>query len=145
MQIKIKKLHPNAILPTMATPGSAAYDLHACIDVPVTIEPGETAMIGTGLAIQPPRGIAALILARSGKATKRGLAPANKVGLADSDYIGMYMVALHNHGKQTQIIYPNDRIAQLMFVKHEYVDWDVVDELDETERGDRGCGSTGVQ
>lgn len=145
MQIKIKKLHPNAILPTMATTGSAAYDLHACIDVPVTIEPGETAMIGTGLAIQPPRGIAALILARSGMATKRGLAPANKVGLADSDYVGMYMVALHNHGKQTQIIYPNDRIAQLMFVKHEYVDWDVVDELDETERGDRGFGSTGVQ
>ena len=142
--MKIKKLKPNAILPTLGTDGAAAYDMYACIEEPVTIEPGETVMIDTGVAIQPPKGIAALILARSGMATKRGLAPANKVGLADSDYTGMYIVALHNHGKQAQVIYPNDRIAQLMFVKHEYVTWEEVDELDDTTRGAGGFGSTGV-
>ena len=143
--MKIKKMKPNAILPTLGTEGAAAYDMYACIDEPITIEPGETVMIGTGVAIQPPRGIAALILARSGMATKRGLAPANKVGCADSDYRGEYIVSLHNHGKQAQIIYPNDRIAQLMFVKHEYVTWEEVDELDETKRGLGGFGSTGIK
>ena len=142
--MKIKKLRPDAILPTLGSEGAAAYDLYACMDAPVEIEPGETAMIGTGLAIQPPKGIAALILARSGLASKRGLAPANKIGLADSDYTGMYIVALHNHGKEKQIVYPNDRIAQLMFIKHEYVEWEVVDELDKTTRGEGGFGSTGI-
>ena len=141
--MKIKKLKPNAILPTLGTAGAAAYDLYACIDAPITIDPGSTAMIGTGLALQVPKGIAALILARSGMAAKRGLAPANKVGLCDSDYRGEYIVALHNHGTDVQVIYPNDRIAQLMFVKHEYADWEEVDELDETDRGDGGFGSTG--
>jgi dUTP pyrophosphatase len=141
--MKIKKLKPNAILPTLGTSGAAAYDLYACIDAPITIEPGDTEMIGTGLALQVPKGIAALILARSGMAAKRGLAPANKVGLCDSDYRGEYIVALHNHGKDAQTIYPNDRIAQLMFVKHEYAFWEEVDELDETDRGAGGFGSTG--
>lgn len=141
--MKIKKLKPNAILPTLGTSGAAAYDLYACIDAPITIEPGDTEMIGTGLALQVPKGIAALILARSGMAAKRGLAPANKVGLCDSDYRGEYIVALHNHGKEVQTIYPNDRIAQLMFVKHEYAVWEEVNELDETDRGDGGFGSTG--
>ena len=141
--MKIKKLKPNAILPTLGTAGAAAYDLYACIDAPITIDPGSTAMIGTGLALQVPKGIAALILARSGMAAKRGLAPANKVGLCDSDYRGEYIVALHNHGTDVQVIYPHDRIAQLMFVKHEYADWEEVDELDETDRGDGGFGSTG--
>lgn len=143
--MKIKKLKPNAILPTLGTEGAAAYDMYACIDEPVTIEPGETVMIGTGIALQPQKGIAALILARSGMATKRGLAPANKIGLCDSDYRNEYIVALHNHGKQAQTIYPNDRIAQLMFVKHEYVIWEEVDELDETRRGLGGFGSTGIK
>ena len=142
--MKIKKLRPNATLPTLGTDGAAAYDLYACLDNPVTIDPGETVMIGTGLALQVPKGIAALILARSGMASKRGLAPANKVGLCDSDYRGEYIVALHNHGKDIQTIYPNDRIAQLMFVKHEYADWEEVDDLDKTDRGDGGFGSTGV-
>ena len=142
--MKIKKLNPNAILPTLGTEGAAAYDLYACIDEPVTIEPGETVMIDTGVAIQVPLGMAALILARSGMATKRGLAPANKLGLCDPDYRGMYIVALHNHGKQTQTIYPNDRIAQLMFVHYCTDTWEEVDELDETARGGGGFGSTGT-
>ena len=143
--MKIKKLKPNAILPTLGSEGAAAYDLYACIDEPVTIKPGQTLMIDTGVAIQVPRGTAALILARSGMATKRGLAPANKVGLCDPDYRGMYIVALHNHSQQEQTIFPNDRIAQLMFV-HYYTDgWEEVDELDETDRGIGGFGSTGIR
>jgi dUTP pyrophosphatase len=144
MEIKIKKLKPNAVLPTMATPGSAAYDLHACLDIPVTVSPGETEFIPTGLAIQPPKGVAALIFARSGLAGKKGLAPANKVGVGDSDFVGEYMVMLHNHGNRAHTIFDGDRIAQLMFVKHEYADWIEVDELDATERGEGGFGSTGV-
>ena len=143
--MKIKKLKPNAILPTLGTSGAAAYDLYACIDAPITIEPGDTEMIGTGLALQVPKGIAALILARSGMAAKRGLAPANKVGLCDSDYRGEYIVALHNHGKDVQTIYPNDRIAQLMFVHYYTCEWEEVDELDETDRGVGGFGSTGMK
>ena len=143
--MKIKKLKPNAILPTLGTEGAAAYDLYACIEDPVTIEPGKAVMIGTGLAIQPNEGMAALILARSGMATKRGLRPTQGVGLCDIDYTGEYICAMRNDSDETQVIYPNDRIAQLMFV-HYYTDaWEVVDELDETKRGDKGFGSTGVQ
>ena len=142
--MKIKKLRPNAILPTLGTEGAAAYDMYACIDEPVTIEPGDVAMIGTGVAIQPNDGMCALLLARSGLATKRGLRPANCLGLLDIDYRGEYICAMRNDSKVPQTIFPNDRIAQLMFV-HYYTDtWEVVDELDSTKRGQGGFGSTGT-
>lgn len=143
--MKIKKLKPNAILPTLGTEGAAAYDLYACIDEPVTIEPGKSGMIGTGLAMQIPFEMVGLMCPRSGLACKRGLRLSNNVAIIDSDYRGEIRISLYNDSDIEQIVYPNDRVAQIMFT-HYYTDaWEEVDELNETERGDKGFGSTGMQ
>lgn len=143
MEVKIKKLRESALLPTRGSAYSAGYDLYACLDSAVSIAPGETVKIPTGLAMELPEGYAGLIYARSGLATKKGLAPANKVGVCDSDYRGEYIVPLHNHGKDTAIVNPQERIAQLIitpFVTAEFLE---IDSLSETERNTGGFGSTG--
>lgn len=142
--VKIVKLNERAKLPTKGSPMSAGYDLYACIDKPVYIEPFETMKIPTGLAIQPPEGHFGAIFARSGIATKKGLRPANCVGVGDEDFLGEYIVALHNDSEIDQTVNPNDRIAQLVFIKYNNVQIEEVDSLDETERGMGGFGSTGV-
>lgn len=143
IDVKIKRLSESATLPTYGSKKAAAMDLYANCPDGLVIQPHETVKIGTGFAIQPPEGYCALILARSGLATKQGLAPANKVGLCDEDYRGEYIVALHNHSVEVKFVQHGDRIAQLMFVPYEQANLIEVEELDETERGSGGFGSTG--
>ena len=141
--IRIKKMDEKAILPTYGSPEAAGADLYACLDHPVTIAPGETVFVPTGLAMEIPKGCAGLIYARSSLGSKRGLAPANKVGVIDSDYRGQVMVALHNHGKTAQTIDYGERIAQLVITPVFTPGFVPVDELDDTQRGAGGFGSTG--
>ena len=129
----------------MGSEYAAGSDLYACIDEAVSINPGETYLVKTGLAMEIPEGYAGLIYARSGLATKRGLAPANKVGVVDSDYRGEVMVALHNHSNETQVIEPKERIAQLVVAPFLKVDFEEVSELNETVRGEGGFGSSGTK
>ena len=143
MKINIKKLNSNATLPTRGSEFAAGYDLYACLNESVTIRAGETVKIPTGLAIEIPEGYAGLIYARSGLATKKGLAPANKVGVCDSDYRGEYIIFLHNHSKIDAMIEPNERIAQLIVTPFLAVTLEETDELSETKRGAGGFGSTG--
>ena len=143
MQIKIKKLRENATIPTRGSASAAGYDLYACLDAPVTVAPHATAMIGTGLSIAVPEGYFGAVFARSGLASKKGLRPANCVGVCDSDYRGEYIVALHNDGETERVIESGERIAQLVVIPYLAVEFDLVDELDETERGAGGFGSTG--
>lgn len=143
MEIKIKKLKENAIIPTYGTEYSAGADLSACLDESVTINPHFTMMIGTGVAMEIPVGYAGLIYARSGLACKQGLAPANKVGVADSDYRGEIIVALHNHSDEPKVVNPQDRIAQLVITPYVTGDFKLVDNLNETVRADGKFGSTG--
>lgn len=141
--VKIKKLNENAIVPTYGSEFAAGADLYACLDESITIESGETKFVHTGIAMELPLGYAGLVHARSGLASKRGLAPANKVGVIDCDYRGEIMVALHNHGKEAQTIEHGERVAQLLIMPYITADFDVVDELSETVRGAGGFGSTG--
>ena len=143
MDIKIKKLKENAIIPTRGSEFAAGVDLHACIEEAIEIQPHETVKIGTGLAMELPHGYFGAVCARSGLATKQGLAPANKVGVCDEDYTGEYIVALHNHSNHPQIVNPNERIAQLVIMPYLPVGFTQVEELTKTERGDGGFGSTG--
>lgn len=143
MNVNIKKLNDNAIIPTYGSEYAAGADLYACLDSTITIEPGETYMVPTGLAMELPTGYAGLIYARSGLASKKGLAPANKVGVVDSDYRGQVMVALHNHSKVAASIEHGERIAQLVVTPYIVSNFIQVSELDETERGAGGFGSTG--
>ncbi len=144
--IKIKKLRPDAKVPSYATEGSAACDLCYAGDGDMTVAPGETAMVPTGLSISPGRGdVAAFIYARSGLASKRGIAPANCVGVIDSDYRGEIKVALHNHSKEPFTVSPGDRIAQMVIAPVIKAAFEEVDTLDETERSCGGFGSTGVR
>lgn len=143
LPIKVKKLRSNAVLPTYESEFAAGADLHACIDEAVTVEPGQTQFIPTGLAMEIPVGTVGLIYARSGLACKKGLAPANKVGVIDSDYRGEFIVALHNQGSQSQIVSPGDRIAQLVIAPVFTPGFYEVKELTETERSSGGFGSTG--
>lgn len=142
-KIKVIKLRPGATLPTYGSEYSAGADLYACLDENVTIFPGQTCFIPTGLAMELPVGTVGLIYARSGLACKRGLAPANKVGVIDSDYRGEYIVALHNHGDQPQEIAHGERIAQLVIAPVFTPGFREVDSLSQTLRGDGGFGSTG--
>ena len=142
-KIEIKKLDPRAIIPTYGTEFSAGADIYALLDEPITINPGETKMIHTGLALAIPEGLVGLNFARSGMAAKRGLAPANKVGVIDSDYRGEVMVALHNHGDVSQTIENGERVAQMVFVPYYTAEFELKDELGETLRGEGGFGSTG--
>lgn len=141
--IAVKKLHENAILPTYGSAEAAGADLYACLDTPVTIEPSATVFIPTGLAMEVPKGCAGLIYARSSMGTKRGLAPANKVGVIDSDYRGQIMVALHNHGKNPQTIAHGERIAQMLITPVLTPVYEEAEELTDTSRGQGGFGSTG--
>jgi dUTP pyrophosphatase len=141
--ISVKKIRENAILPTYGSPEAAGADLYACLDAPVTIEAGKTVFIPTGLAMEVTKGCAGLIYARSSLGAKRGLAPANKVGVIDSDYRGEISVALHNHGSQPQEINPGDRIAQLLITPVLTPPYQEADELSDTHRGTGGFGSTG--
>ena len=141
--IRVKKLNEKAILPTYGSAEAAGADLYACLDAPVTVQPGETAWIPTGIALEVPKGCAGLVYARSGLGVKRGLAPANKVGVIDSDYRGEVMVALHNHGTEVQTVCHGERVAQLLVTAVLAPAFEETDELDETVRGDGGFGSTG--
>ncbi len=143
MEVKIKKLKENARLPAYGTEYSAGADLCVCTDEPIRIGPGETALVPTGLAAAIPAGYAGLIFARSGLATKRGLAPANKVGVIDADYRGEIMVSLHNHSGEAQSVEPYERVAQLVIVPFLKASFAESDTLDETARGAGGFGSTG--
>ena len=141
--IKVKKLRTGAILPTYGTAFSAGADLYACLEEDVTILPGETKKIPTGIAMELPAGTAGLIYARSSLGTKKGLAPANKVGVVDSDYRGEFLIFLHNHGSQAQTITHGDRIAQLLVTPVFTPGFVEADTLSDTVRGDGGFGSTG--
>ena len=141
--IKVKLLRPGAQLPTYGTEFSAGADLYACLEADVTIGPGETKKIPTGLAMEIPTGCAGLIYARSSMGSKRGLAPANKVGVIDSDYRGQVMVALHNHSQEDQVVTPGERVAQLIITPVFTPGFREVDDLSETDRGSGGFGSTG--
>lgn len=142
-QVRIKKLHPDAVIPTYGTPFAAGADLYACMDSSVTIEPGQTQFIHTGLAVEIPVGFAGLVYARSGLACKKGIAPANKVGVIDADYRGEIIVALHNHSSEAVTIESCERIAQLVITPFLTAQFEETDELGDTERGEGGFGSTG--
>lgn len=142
-QISVKKLRGNAILPTYGSALAAGADLYACLEAPVTIEPGKTVLIPTGLAMEIPVGFAGLIYARSGLSVRRGLAPANKVGVIDADYRGEFMVALLNHGTTAQTVEHGERIAQLVITPVFTPGFREVAELSDTARGEGGFGSTG--
>lgn len=143
IKINIKKLNKNASIPTRGSKYAAGYDLYACIDKPVYINPHETVKIGTGLAIEIPDGYYGDIRPRSGKATKEGLRPANTPGTCDSDYRGEYIVAIHNDFDTVGCIEPNERIAQLIVSPYLAVEFNEVEELSCTDRGNGGFGSTG--
>ena len=146
MKIQVKKLNDTAILPTRGSLLAAGADLYALpSEGDAVIEAGATRLIHTGIAVAIPEGYVGLIYARSGLATKRGLAPANKVGVIDADYRGELMVALHNHGEEAQTVAAGERIAQLVIAPYLVCDYELCDALDETERGDGGFGSTGIR
>jgi dUTP pyrophosphatase len=141
--VRVKKLHPNAKLPTYGSACAAGADLYACLDEPVTIAPGQTYWVSTGIALEVPAGFAGLVFARSSLGAKRGLAPANKVGVVDSDYRGEVRVVLFNHSQEPQTIEPGERVAQFVItpvVTPVYVE---AEELQDTDRGTGGFGSTG--
>ena len=141
--VSVQKLSPDAKLPTYGSLEAAGADLYACLEQPVTIAPGETGWIPTGIALEVPKGCAGLIYARSGLACKKGLAPANKVGVIDSDYRGQVVVVLHNHGTEIQIVEHGERIAQLVITPVLTPVYEEVKELSSSERGVGGFGSTG--
>ena len=130
-------------MPTFGSREAAGADLYACLEEPVTIEPGKTVFLPTGLSMALPKGYVGLVYARSGLACKQGLAPANKVGVIGSDYRGEFMIALHNHGTEARVVEHGDRIAQLVVTPVIQPDYYEADTLDETSRGTGGFGSTG--
>lgn len=143
MNVNVKKLRPGAKLPTYGSAEAAGADLYACLTEDVTIQPGKTAFIPTGIAMELPRGYAGLVYARSGLACKKDLAPANKVGVIDSDYRGEFMVALHNHGEEPRVIGDGERIAQLVVTPVLSPSFIETDSLSDSQRGAGGFGSTG--
>ena len=142
-KVAVKKLRPGAVMPKFGSKEAAGADLYACLEESVSIAPGQTVFIPTGLAMALPRGYVGLVYARSGLACKQDLAPANKVGVSDSDYRGELLVGLQNSSDQEYVIQPGDRIAQLMVAPVIQAKVTMVDELDETARGAGGFGSTG--
>lgn len=144
MIAKIKVLHSDSIMPTRGSDKAAGYDLYAHLDSDeIIIKPHETVLIGTGVSITPPEGYFGAIFARSGIATSQGLRPANCIGVCDEDYTGEYRIALHNDTDIPQMVTNKSRIAQLVFLPYINVYFDIVEELDKTERGASGFGSTG--
>lgn len=144
-KVKIKKLKDTAKIPVYGTENAAGADLYACIEEEMTFLPGETKLVPTGLSFELPMGYAGLIYARSGLATKRDLAPANKVGVVDSDYRGEVMVSLHNHGNVEQKIEPYERIAQFIITPYLKAEFIETNELEDSERGSNAFGSTGTK
>jgi len=145
MNIRFKKLNENACAPTYGSLQAAGADLRSSSEQKILIAPHTTEVIGTGIAVEIPDGYVGLVFARSGIAMKRDLAPANKVGVIDSDYRGEIKVALHNHGDSERVVDANVRIAQLMIVPYIKCEYECVDELDDTARGEGGFGSTGTK
>lgn len=143
--VRIKKLKENAVVPTYGSEFAAGADLYAAVEESVTIAPSETKLIPTGIAMEIPVGYAGFIYARSGLASKKGLAPANKVGVVDADYRGEVMVALHNHGKTEQTIEAGERIAQMVIAPFITANFILSDSLEDTVRGAGGFGSTGTK
>ena len=141
--LRVQALRENAVLPAYGSDYAAGADLCACIGEAWALRPGETRLVPTGLAVEIPAGYAGLIYARSGLASKRGLAPANKVGVVDADYRGEVMVALHNHSNTEQEIQPGERVAQLVVTPFLQVHYEWSEALEDTARGARGFGSTG--
>lgn len=141
--VKIKKLDENAKMPVYSSESAAGMDLYAREDRPVTVRPDQTVMLHTGLAAEIPEGYVGLVFARSGLAVKKGLAPANKVGVVDSDYRGELMIALHNHSAADRVIEDGERVAQMVILPVPPVTLEEADELSDTERGGGGFGSTG--
>lgn len=142
-KINVTKVRPDAKMPFQGSTGAAGWDLCACIAEPILIPPHKTIKIGTGLAFEIPEGYFVGIFARSGIATKQGLRPANCTGVCDYDYRGEYIVALHNDSDESQIVYPDERIAQMIVMPFLPVTFNLVEELSETDRGAGGFGSTG--
>ncbi|MDD2955770.1 MAG: dUTP diphosphatase [Oscillospiraceae bacterium] len=143
MTLKIKKLRQKAAVPATATPGSAGYDLSACIDSPVEIPAGETRTIPTGIAIAlPSRDWGAFVFARSGLGIKKGIVPGNCVGVIDSDYRGEILVGLHNHSAESYTVLPGDRIAQMILLPVGHFEVEECEDLEDTARGSGGFGST---
>ena len=145
MEVNYKALDVLCQVPKYGSAGAAGADLYAATSYDIIIEPGQTVKIGTGLAMELPEGTAGLILPRSGLASKKGLAPINTPGLIDCDYRGEFIVALHNHSDIPQKIEAGERIAQLMIIPYIRCDFNRVDELDTTKRGEGGFGSTGTK
>ena len=143
VSVKLKKLNEKAIVPKYGTPYAARADMYAREGKDVTVEPHQTVFIHTGVAIEIPDGLVGLVYARSGLASKRSLAPANKVGVIDCDYRGEIIVSLHNHSDEAQTIEDNERIAQLVIAPCFVADFEEVDDLSDTDRGQGGFGSTG--
>lgn len=143
--VKIKKLDKNAKIPSYGTDFSAGADLYSCSPDEITVKPGETVTVHTGLAMEIPADMVGLVYARSGLASKRGLAPSNKVGVIDSDYRGEIMVSLHNHSNIPQTVAPFERIAQIVFTPYFTADFEESQELSDTVRGNGGFGSTGTK
>lgn len=141
--IRVKKVSPNAVIPTYGSAEAAGADLYACLEEAVTIGPGQSVFIPTGIALEVPKGYAGLVFARSSMGAKRDLAPANKVGVIDSDYRGEIKVVLHNHGNQIRQVEPGERIAQFVIVPVLAPAFEEVEELTDTDRGAGGFGSTG--
>lgn len=144
MEINIKLLNENAKVPTRGSEYAAGYDLYAATEYDIKIAPHSTVKIGTGISVELPNGTFGAIFARSGLATKKGLRPANCVGVCDSDYRGEYIVAIHNDTDETMTISAGERIAQLIVMPFVGIEFNVVNELTKTERGDGGFGSTGT-
>lgn len=143
VKISFMKMDSRAQMPVYGTEYSAGADLSACMEMPVTIHAGTTEFIHTGIAVAIPSGLVGLIYARSGLACKQGLAPANKVGVIDSDYRGEIIVALHNHSAEDLVVEPGQRVAQMVIAPYIYAEYEENNSLDETDRGDGGFGSTG--
>ena len=143
MNVAIKKLRPDAVIPSTGSASAAGYDLHACLDAPVTIPAGKTVKVGTGLSMEIPEGYFGGVFARSGLASKSGIRPANCVGVCDSDYRGEYIVPLMNDSGTDYIVQPGDRIAQLIILPYLKVEFNEVTELSDTARGTDGFGSSG--
>ena len=141
--IRVKKLNENAILPTYGSEEAAGADLYACLEETITVAPGQTVWVPTGLAMEIPKGCAGLVYARSGLACKRGLAPANKVGVIDSDYRGPVTVVLYNHSDAEQTIAHGERVAQMVITPVLTPAYELADDLSDTGRGQGGFGSTG--
>lgn len=144
-KVRFQKLDDRAVQPQYGSAYAAGADLYAVLDAPLTLAAGETALVHTGLAVEIPEGFVGLVCARSGLATKRGLAPANKVGVIDADYRGEIMVALHNHGTLPQTIEHGERVAQLLLMPYLTAVYEEAESLTDTDRGAGGFGSTGMK